>query len=99
MMFVVNVNKSKCLHVTSSKVLFSTHYVDNAFYHKFSHGDVSHMFKRENANIMLEFSFIHQWNSDYEGLCAMQFHLCPEKKSCFQQDSNLGLHALKMEAL
>ena len=41
--FAVDANSSKCLHATSSNVLFCTHYVGNMIYHNFSHSDVSHI--------------------------------------------------------
>ena len=56
--FAVHVDRSKCLHATSSKTLFCTHYVGNMIYHKFSHDDVYIRFHAENVNIMLGFSII-----------------------------------------
>ena len=52
--FAVDINRSKCLHATSSKVLFCTHYISNVIYHIFSHNDVSYRFNGENVNVMLE---------------------------------------------
>ena len=56
--FTADVDRSKCLHATSSKTLFSTHCVGNVIYHKFSHGYVFCRFNRKNVNAMLE-SMIH----------------------------------------
>ena len=50
--FAGDIDRSKCLHITSSNALFYTHYVGNAIYHKFSHGDVSCRFDGENLNVM-----------------------------------------------
>ena len=49
-----DVDRSKCLHATSSNALFCTHYVGNVIYHKVSHGGVSDRFNRKNVNVMLE---------------------------------------------
>ena len=46
-LFAAGVDRRKCLHATSSKVLFCTHYVDDVNYHKFSHSDVSNRFNRK----------------------------------------------------
>ena len=54
--FAVNVDRSKCLHATTSNALFCTHYVGNVIYHKISLGDVSYRFNGKNVNLMLEFS-------------------------------------------
>ena len=42
--FAADVKRSKCLHATSSKMLFCMYYVGNVIYHNFSRGDVSYMF-------------------------------------------------------
>ena len=54
--FAADVDRSKCLHATSSNALFCTRYVGscNVIYHKFSHGDVPYRFNEKNVNVMLE---------------------------------------------
>ena len=55
--FAADVDRSKCLHVTSSIWLICTHYVhdvSNVIYHKFPHGDVYYRFNGKNVNVMLE---------------------------------------------
>ena len=50
-----DVDRSKCLHVTSSNVLFCTHYVGDVIYHSFSHNEVSYRINGENVNVMFEY--------------------------------------------
>ena len=52
--FAAEVDRSECLHVTSSNTLFCTHYIGNVFYHKFSYGEVSYRFSGRNFNVMLK---------------------------------------------
>ena len=52
--FAADVDRSKCLHATSSNALFCTQYVGNMRYHKFSHGDVSYRFNGKNDKVKLE---------------------------------------------
>ena len=52
--FAADIDRSKCLHATSSNALVCTHYVGNVIYHKFAPGDVSYGFNGENFNVMLE---------------------------------------------
>ena len=42
--FAADVDRSKCLHSTSSNAIFCMHYVGNVIYQTFSHGDVSYRF-------------------------------------------------------
>ena len=53
--FAADIDRSNCLHATSSNALFYTHYVGNMIYHKFSHDDVSYRFNGKNVNAMLEY--------------------------------------------
>ena len=52
--FAADVDRSKCLHATSSNEPFCKHYVGNVIYHNFSHDDVSYRVSGENINGMLE---------------------------------------------
>ena len=52
--FAEDIDSRKCLHATSSNVLFCRHCVGNMFYDKFSR-DVSCRFNERNVIIMLEF--------------------------------------------
>ena len=52
--FAADVDRSKCLHATSSNALFCKHYTGYVNYHKFSHNDISYRFNGENVNVMLE---------------------------------------------
>ena len=61
--FAADVDRSKCLHVTSSNALFRTHYVGSMIYHKFSYDDVSYRIKGENVKVMLELS-----NTSFNGI-------------------------------
>ena len=61
--FTADVDRSKCLHATSSNALFCTHYVGNVIYQSFSHDDVSYRFNGENVNGMLEYEISHTFLS------------------------------------
>ena len=50
-----DVDRSKCLHVTSSNVLFCTHYVGDVIDHSFPHSEVSYRINGENVNVMFEY--------------------------------------------
>ena len=57
--FAADIERSKCLQVTSSNTLLCMHYVGSMIYHKFSHSDVSYEGTNiepngGNANIILE---------------------------------------------
>ena len=52
--FAADIDRSKCLHATSSKVPICMHYVGNMIYCKFSHGDVFYRLNGKLVNIMLE---------------------------------------------
>ena len=52
--FAADIDRSKCLHATSSNVLFCMQYVGNVIYHNLLHGDISYMFNGKNVNVMLE---------------------------------------------
>ena len=53
--FAADVDRSECLHATSSSALFCKHYVGNVIYHKFSHSDVFYRFNWKIVNVMLEY--------------------------------------------
>ena len=53
--FAADVDRSKCLHPTSSNVSLCMLYFGNVSYHKFSHSAVFYRFNGENINVMLEF--------------------------------------------
>ena len=57
--FAADADRSKCLHITSSNALVCTHYVGNAIYNKFLHGDASYRFNGEKLNAMLEYLILH----------------------------------------
>ena len=52
--FAADFDRSKCLHATSSNVLFCMHCIGNVIYHKFSHGDVCYRLNGKNVNVVLE---------------------------------------------
>ena len=56
--FAADVDRSICLHATSSNAFVRTHYVGNVIYHKFSHSDVSYKVNGEKVNVMLEYWFL-----------------------------------------
>ena len=52
--FEADINRSTCLHVTSSR-----HEISIQIMHKFSHGAISYTLNGENINIMLELQIQH----------------------------------------
>ena len=55
--FEADVDRSTCLHATSSGAKVKHFDVSDVIYHKFSHGAIFYTLNRENVNIMLEFYF------------------------------------------
>ena len=52
--FEADVDRSTCLHATSSRCKCKHFDISNVIYHKFSHGAASYKLCGENINVMLE---------------------------------------------
>ena len=55
--FAADVDRSKCLYVTSSNMLFYMHYIGNVICHKFSPGDVSYRFNAKKLTSCLNIGY------------------------------------------
>ena len=73
--FASDVDRSKCLHATSSNAFFCMYYICNMFYHKLSHNAISYRINGKNVNVMLEFKIITAVFSGIRIFRILKIHL------------------------